>query len=147
MCMTDPRLDHVGLNVADLAAAEEWYIAAFAFRRQLVIRLDAIELDIVMLVNDHGDRLELLSRPRSYPGLRAANPAEAALTEGYGHVAFDVTGVDITYERLLGLGARPVMPPQPSPEKDVRMAFVLDPEGNLLELLDRSAGTAEAVHP
>ncbi len=145
--MTDPRFDHAGLNVADLAAAESWYVEAFAFRRQLAIRLEAIDLDIVMLVNDHGDRLELLSRPGSAPGLRAGSPAEAVLTQGYGHMAFDVLGVDATYERLLGLGARPVMPPQPSPERKVRMAFVLDPEGNLVELLDRSAGTANAVSP
>jgi len=38
------------------------------------------------------------------------------------------------------LGARPVMAPRPSPEPGVRMAFVADPEGNLVELLDRSSG-------
>ncbi len=32
---------------------------------------------------------------------------------------------------------RPVMPPGPSPEAGVRMAFVADPEGNLIELLHR----------
>ncbi len=142
-----PRLDHVGLNVADLDAAERWYGAAFGFERSLALRIDAVELDIVMLINDRGQRLELLSRPGSAPGLRAANPAAAVLSEGYGHMAFDVVGVDAEYERLLGLGATPVMPPQPSPEPDVRMAFVADPEGNLVELLDRTAGTAEAVGP
>ena len=34
-------------------------------------------------------------------------------------------------------GARPVMPPCPAPEPGVRMAFVADPEGNLVELLER----------
>ena len=32
------------------------------------------------------------------------------------------------------------MTPRPSPEPGVRMAFVADPEGNLVELLDRTAG-------
>jgi glyoxylase I family protein len=143
--MPDPRLDHVGLNVADLFAAEAWYVAAFEFERQLAVRIDAIDLDIVMLVDSSGQRLELLSRPGSAPGLRASNSAEAILTEGFGHIAFDVAGVDATYDRLLALGARAVMAPQPSPEKNVRMAFVADPEGNLVELLDRSAGTADPV--
>lgn len=138
-----PRIDHVGLNVANLAAAETWYCSAFTMTRELALRIDVIELDIVMLIDSHGQRLELLSRPGSEPGLRAANPAEAILTEGYGHIAFDVEGVDAVYERLLELGARSVMAPQPSPERNVRMAFVLDPEGNLVELLDRGAGTAE----
>jgi hypothetical protein len=37
----------------------------------------------------------------------------------------------------LRLEAVPVMPPGPSPEAGVRMAFVADPEGNLIELLHR----------
>ncbi len=53
--------------------------------------------------------------------------------------------VDATYDRVLALGARPVMSPRPSPEPGVRMAFVADSEGNLVEILDRSSGTADAV--
>lgn len=142
------RLDHVGLNVADLDAAERWYAEAFGYERDLALRIDVLELDIVMLIHpERGDRLELLHRPGSVPGLRAETPPEAVLTEGFGHICFDVAGVDAHFDRLVSLGARPVMTPRPSPEPLVRMAFVADPEGNLLELLDRSAGTAEAVGP
>jgi glyoxylase I family protein len=140
------RLDHVGLNVADLASAETWYCQAFGYERELELRIDAVDLDIVMLIHrDRGDRLELLHRPGSAPGLRAASPPEAVLTEGFGHLAFDVLGVDAAYDRLLALGAVAVMTPRPSPEPDVRMAFVADPEGNLLELLDRTSGTSDAL--
>jgi len=133
------RLDHVGLNVADLASAEAWYARAFGYERDMTARIDAVELDIVMLVHpERGDRLELLHRPGSRPGLRADDPPAAVLTEGFGHIAFDVPGVDAAFDRLVGLGARPVMEPRPSPEPGVRMAFVADPEGNLVELLDRS---------
>lgn len=142
------RLDHVGLNVADLDGTERWYAEAFGYVRDLALRIDALELDIVMLIHpERGDRLELLHRPGSSPGLRADTPPEAVLTEGFGHICFDVAGVDAHFDRLVALGARPVMTPRPSPEPLVRMAFVADPEGNLLELLDRSAGTAEAVGP
>ena len=61
------RLDHVGLNVADLAAAEAWYAAAFGYEREFVARLDALDLDIVMLIHP-GPR-----RPA-----RAAPPARLA---------------------------------------------------------------------
>jgi catechol 2,3-dioxygenase-like lactoylglutathione lyase family enzyme len=133
------RLDHVGLNVADLDSAERWYCAAFGYVRELAVRLDALELDIVMLIHpERGDRFELLHRPGSRPGLRAVDPPEAVLTEGFGHVAFDVRGVDAEFDRLVAAGARSVMTPRPSPEPGVRMAFVADPEGNLVELLDRS---------
>jgi catechol 2,3-dioxygenase-like lactoylglutathione lyase family enzyme len=130
--------DHVGINVADLARAEAWYREAFGLQREFATRIDAAGLDIVMLHDPGpGHRVELLHRPGSGPGLRAANPAEAALTEGFGHLAFGVAGLDKAHGRLLGLGAREVMAPQSSPEPGVRMSFLADPEGNLIELVDR----------
>src|SRR5688572_24661841 len=101
------RLDHVGLSVRALADAERWYCAAFGYTREVALRVDAIDLDIVMLIHPgHGDRLELLRRPGSAPGLRAADPAQAALSESFGHIAFDVADLDGTYDRVVGLGAR-----------------------------------------
>lgn len=130
--------DHIGINVADLAKAEAWYKLAFGLDREFATRIDAVDLDIVMLRDaEHGHRVELLHRPGAAAGLRAANPAEAALTEGFGHLAFGVAGVDEAHTRLLGLGAREVMAPQPSPEPGVRMSFLADPEGNLVELVER----------
>ena len=138
--MTEPRLDHAGLSVRDLPGAAQWYCDALGYTREMDLRVDPIDLDIVMLIHRaHGDRLELLHRPGSTPGLRAAGPADAALSQGFGHVAFDVADLDATYVRVVGLGARPVMTPCPSPEPGVRMAFVADPEGNLVELLSRGA--------
>lgn len=131
-------MDHVGLAVGDLAAAEAWYAEAFGYQREMVLRVDPLDLDIVMLIHrEHGDRLELLHRPGSTPGARFAEPGEAALSEGFGHIAFDVPDVDACFDRVVALGARPVMTPRPSPEPGVRMAFVADLEGNLVEILDR----------
>ena len=106
-------------------------------------KVDVLDLSIEMLAHPTlGYRLELLHRPGSGAGRKPATPAEAALREGYGHVAFDVTDLDAGYDRAVARGARPVMPPGPSPEPGVRMAFVADPEGNLVELLHRPARTA-----
>ena len=138
------RLDHVGLVVADLAASASWYCDVFGLSRELTARVEALDLSIEMLIHPgHGYRVELLHRPGAVPGAKPANPAEAALRHGYGHVAFDVTDLDAAYERAVARGARPVMPPGPSPEAGVRMAFVADPEGNLIELLHRPVN----VHP
>jgi glyoxylase I family protein len=134
------RLDHVGLAVAGLEAAASWFCDVFGLVPELSLRVDAIDLSIEMLIHpEHGYRLELLHRPGCArgPDGKAATPAEAALREGYGHVAFDVADLDAAYDRALDRGARPVMPPWPSPEAGVRMAFVADPEGNLIELLHR----------
>jgi glyoxylase I family protein len=138
--MNEPRLDHAGLSVRDLAGAARWYSDAFGYTHEMDLRVDPIDLDIVMLIHrTHGDRLELLHRPGSAPGPRAADPAEAVLSQTFGHIAFDVADLDAAFDRVVGLGARPVMTPRPSPEPGVRMAFVADPEGNLVEMLSRGA--------
>lgn len=135
------RLDHVGLNVADLDAMCAWYCTAFDLAIEFEFALDHADLRGTMLRSSEGWRLELLCRPESRPGLRASDPVAAALTRGYGHLAVDVPDVDAAYGRLLTLGAADRMSPRPSPEPGVRMAYVADPEGNLVELLDRTAAS------
>ena len=132
------RLDHVGLAVGDLEAAVAWFRDVFGLVPELALRVDPLDLSIEMLVHPvYGYRLELLHRPGSLAGCKPGTPGEAALREGYGHVAFDVTDLDGAYDRAVARGARPVIAPCASPEPGVRMAFVADPEGNLIELLDR----------
>lgn len=135
------RLDHAGLAVADLEASAAWFCDVFGLVPELSLRVDAIDLSIEMLIHPaFGYRLELLHRPGTSAGpagSRPATPAEAALRAGYGHVAFDVTDLEAAWDRAVARGARPVMPPCPAPEPWVRMAFVADPEGNLIELLHR----------
>lgn len=63
----------------------------------------------------------------------------AALTRGLGHLALDVPVVDEAYDKLLAAGATDRMSPRPSPEPGVRMAYVADLDGNLIELLDRTS--------
>jgi catechol 2,3-dioxygenase-like lactoylglutathione lyase family enzyme len=136
--MADARLDHVGLAVADLAAEASWFCDVFGLVTELALRVEPLDLSIAMLIHpEHGYRLELLHRPGSVAGGKPDTPAEAALRNGYGHVAFDVADLEAAYDRAVAHGARPVMPPGPSPEAGVRMAFVADPEDNLVELLHR----------
>ena len=138
MAEAGARLDHVGLAVADLAAEASWFCEVFGLVRELALRVEPLDLSIEMLIHpDLGYRVELLHRPASMARGKPDTPAEAALRHGYGHVAFDVTDLDAVYDRAVARGARPVMAPCPSPEPGVRMAFVADPEGNLVELLHR----------
>jgi glyoxylase I family protein len=143
------RLDHAGLAVADLGAAAAWFCDVFGLVPELTLKVDAIDLSIEMLIHPvFGYRLELLHRPGTgATGGKPANPAEAALRAGYGHVAFDVSDLDDAFDRAVARGARPVMPPCPSPEPGVRMAFVADPEGNLIELLHREHTAVKREYP
>jgi len=88
-----------------------------------------------MLVDATGLRLELLARSTGGPGLRAGSPVEAASTWGFGHLCFEVGDLDGVYGRLLHRGATSVLDPRPAPQEGWRMAWVHDPEGNLIELI------------
>ncbi len=140
-----PALDHVGLTVGDLAAMRSWYVEALGLEVEFEFALPQHDFRGSML-RGPAYRVELLERAGSDAGLQASGPVEAALTRGFGHVAFDVPDVDAAYDRLVGLGATDRMSPRPSPEPGVRMAYVADPEGNLVELLDRSAAQSRP-HP
>jgi catechol 2,3-dioxygenase-like lactoylglutathione lyase family enzyme len=136
------KLDHFGLTVGDLGAMTDWYVKAMELEVEFEFALDHVEFRGVMLRSVDGHRVELLHRPGSLEGLQAADPVEAALTRGLGHIAFDVPDVDAAYDVLLGVGATDRLSPRPSPEPGVRMAYVADPEGNLVELPDRTAAAA-----
>jgi catechol 2,3-dioxygenase-like lactoylglutathione lyase family enzyme len=90
-----------------------------------------------MLRSPEGYRLELFEAEGSVDGLKHAQPNDALRTRGYGHFALEVKDLESVYERLLADGAGAVWGPRQSPEPGVRMAFVHDPEGHLIELLER----------
>ena len=143
MAGTALTLDHVGLTVGDLPAMTAWYAEALGLDVEFEFVLDHVDFRGAMLRSPASAtgacwRLELLHRPEGRPGLQSASPVEAALTHGFGHLALDVPDVDSAYAALLAAGASDRMSPRPSPEPGVRMAYVADPEGNLVELLDRT---------
>lgn len=131
-------LDHVGLSVADLDAQAEWYSRALGLEQLEPGGIPDVGLRVVFLVDpDHGWALELLTRPGSQPRPRATSAPEHVLSQGYGHICLRVADVDAMYARLVAAGATSIMEPGPSPVSGVRMAFVADPEGNFIEMLDR----------
>ncbi len=136
--------DHVGLNVADLAAMTRWYTEALDLKIEFEFSLPDVAFSGAMLASARGYRIELLHRAGNRPGLQPTDPVDAALRRGYGHFALDVADVDVMYDGLVAAGASDRMSPRPSPEPGVRMAYVADPEGNLIELLDRTAARSRS---
>src|ERR1700683_47978 len=132
--------DHVGISVADLGKAAGWYCAALGLAREFEFDVPHLGLRGAMLLSPSGYRVELLERDGSArhdppPG----SPDEAALGRGDRHMGLDVPAVDAAPAALLASGAADRMTPRASPEPGVRMAFVADPQGNLIELIDRTA--------
>lgn len=129
--------DHVGLSVADLEGAAAFYASAFGFSPQLEFGLAPHPVRGLMMSHESGVRLELFQHERSTAGIRATSPVEAIATRGYGHFALTATDIQDAFQSAIRAGARPMIPPSPSPEPGIRFAFLTDPEGNLVELVER----------
>lgn len=133
-----PALDHIGLSVADLDAQAAWYADALGLTLLPQATNPALGVRARYLLDtEHGWALELLERVGSRPGLHATNPSDAILTRGYGHVCLRVDDVDAVYAELTAAGAAAIAAPGASPLSGLRLAFVADPEGNLIELISR----------
>lgn len=132
-------LDHIGLSVGDLDAQARWYSSAFGLTATAEFEIAPLGLRGLFLVGAIAGTLtlELLEREGSAAQPAARDQAESLLTRGIRHLCLRVDDVDRAHRRLLDLGAAERMAPQQSPEPGVRMSFVADPEGNLLELIDR----------
>ena len=125
---------HVGLTVTDIDRAQSWYRDALGFELQLGFELPGGARG-AMLRSRGGARVELFEVPGANPGMSWADPPTAMLTEGFGHVAFECSDLDTDFAQAIDAGAREVWGPRQSPEPGRRMAFIHDPDGNLIELI------------
>jgi catechol 2,3-dioxygenase-like lactoylglutathione lyase family enzyme len=134
----DVEAHHVGLTVRDLDACAAWYEAALGFSIAMAFELPGARG--AMLRAPAGARIELFEVEGSAPGLSGADPLTALRRRGFGHVALEVSDLDAAYESAVRAGGAAMWDPRPSPEPGRRMAFVHDPEGNLVELIGPEGG-------
>lgn len=139
---TTPRqpveFDHVGLNVADLETATEWYCETLGLTAATPFAVPGTDLRGVMLLHEPtGYRIELIHRPGARPGMLPTSAEDAALTLGYGHICLRVADVRQEFARLIEAGCTTRKDPMPSPRPGAFVSFVADPWGNLIEVINR----------
>ena len=130
-------VDHVGLAVNDLDRMTRWWCVALDASIEYSVHRPAIAMRANVLLDGDGFRLELLHRDGSRSGHARWDIGESLLVHGYGHLALRVHDVSETFRRLVQHGAAPVMQPGPGTQPGMTIAFVADPEDNLIELLSR----------
>ena len=143
-------IDHVGLTVADLDRAVEFWCGRLGLRQlgrvtetgpdiAALIGEDSVELEIADL--DAGDRriIELIKyiRPAGRPiRARSSDP-------GSSRIALRVDDLGAALERIQGSQARhisrdPVLLRDPGgPWDGVACCYIADPDGNIIELVQR----------
>ena len=134
------RLHHAGISVPDLERSLDWYCRALNLTEGYRFEVPPIGLRGVFALDPAGAGVELLEMAGALPGVNRADPPSANSVHGYNHMCFEVTDLEAAYERALVHGAVPVWDPRPAPEPGVRMAYVTDLDGNLIELIHRVEG-------
>ncbi|PKV82768.1 VOC family protein [Streptomyces sp. TLI_146] len=137
--MSVARIHHISLSVADLAAQEAWYADAFGLT-QVEERLELPEAGVrtVVLSDAAGLRVEFVERFGSRP-VSHTDAFAATAVQTFTHLALQVPHLDDAFARLTqDCGAAAVSQPAPGASKGMRYAYVADPEGNLLELIETS---------
>jgi len=143
-------IDHVGLTVADLDRAVEFWCGRLGFRLlnrvtetgpdiASLIGEDSVELEIADLDAGDGRIIELIryARPAGRPvWARSSDP-------GSSHIALRVDDLDAALERIQDSPARqisrhPVLLHDPGGGWDgVACCYIADPDGNIIELVQR----------
>jgi catechol 2,3-dioxygenase-like lactoylglutathione lyase family enzyme len=127
------RLDHFGVDVADLARAERFYTEVLGMA-VVMRRADQILLR-------HGDgNCALFLKPGRLPG----DPAQIVDPLGKSHHAFEVSWDDVQAAPALfrerGISFHP-----PIDWGDHDCLYFLDPDGNLLEIVGYRPGRGDAT--
>jgi catechol 2,3-dioxygenase-like lactoylglutathione lyase family enzyme len=132
--------DHVGLSVADIDLQSDFYGRALGLTEiEERVNLPEAHVRTAILRDESGLKIELIERGGST--LQEFSDAfDGAGTQGYFHWALYVGDLDAAFADMLGAGATSVSAPAPAARKGARFAFVKDPEGNLLELIQPPRG-------
>ncbi|MFB6266838.1 MAG: VOC family protein [Halodesulfurarchaeum sp.] len=131
---TPGTVDHVMMRVEDLEESLEWYTTHLDY--EVKRRSEHDTFTLVFLgpeeVHDDGALLELTYNhdDRTYD-----------LGDAWGHIALRVADVDRAYARLMESGVEDYRPPDENPG----YAFVRDPDGHEIEIVERDFGARFSI--
>jgi catechol 2,3-dioxygenase-like lactoylglutathione lyase family enzyme len=128
-------IEHVSLNVSDMAASLAFYSGTLGLEREETVPEDGFDITYFRLPD--GRRLELFDYKGSSP---AAARGESEV--GLRHLAFEVDDVAGAERELRSKGVRITLPTVDLPELGARVLLFLDPNGVTLEFCQRLAAPA-----
>ena len=131
--------DHTALSVANIPAARKFYADVLGFTDiGSYHELDHLDIKIQIVMNPAGVRLELFEHKNS-TAVRHGHPSEDARFRGWFQLGLRVENLQKTWDRVIAAGATACMPPCIAPDGKTKMAFITDPDNNLIEFIQRDA--------
>ena len=134
--MTLLGFEHVGMTSGDLDRTIAFYRDLLGLK--LVLRKPSGQGEVAFL-DAGGGMLEIFAQPgQTIERARDVPPHEA----GMRHLTFAFDSVDATIEKLEAAGVEVLEAPRPAffTEMIARVAFVRDPDGIIVELIERAPG-------
>lgn len=117
-------IEHTAIAAKDAAGLAEWYSSTLGF--QIVYR----SANAIFVKAPGGSMIEFINA-------EGERHPQSMKTPGIRHIALTVTDFDAVYADLQSKSVR--FEGEPSESKGNRVVFFLDPEGNILHLLQRAA--------
>jgi catechol 2,3-dioxygenase-like lactoylglutathione lyase family enzyme len=142
---------HVGLHVRDLDRSVSFYRDVLGFEETFRWKPDAPYISVLTGFEDVDLHSAVLTRPEGgfflelldYRGGDEPHARPQVAQSGTAHLAFAVTGLDELYEAWTASGVASVsepVTPTIGPNRGGRVVYMLDPDGNRVELIE-AAGT------
>jgi methylmalonyl-CoA/ethylmalonyl-CoA epimerase len=124
---------HFAISVPDMDAAIDWYGRMFGFAEEMRFTIPGADTDVVMLKSG-AMRLEIFKVADAVPlPADRRDPRADIATHGNKHAAFAVADLAAVLAQFRALGGDIAFVGNEGPQK---IAFVRDPVGNLIELVE-----------
>lgn len=128
MAIAGVRFGHVAFRVADVERSVKWYGDAFGARKVFHAEPLAGRQELMFLEFAPGQHLEIFTEGKE----KFHSPANAI---GYQHYCLVVDDIDAAISHLAAMHVYPERPVREG-RANYRIAFVADPDGNVIELME-----------
>jgi lactoylglutathione lyase len=129
------RTLHIGLRVADLERSLAFYTSVGYELVGSVPETPLGHLAMLKLPDDEFVTIELVNDPNGH----------VEVTTGLSHFVIKVESMDATIKRLAARGIDAEVPTSPDGSDDFRTTWIVDPDGNRIELVQWPAGHLDGM--
>ncbi len=146
---TSMAIDHVLIVTGRFDELTKWYIdvLGFSFEDRWTAPDVVPGLQLSYLIHPGGARLEIAGNANAArPDRAAVHLADDFAFAGFRHVCFKVPDINAAFNRAKAAGAKVLAEPFDYPRLGRRLAFLQDPDGNVVEFT-APLGQAAAASP
>ena len=128
MTISGVRFGHVAFRVADVERCVKWYADAFGARKVFHGAPQAGRQELMFLEFAPGQHIEIFTN-----GTERSQATSDAI--GYQHYCLVVDDIDAAVRHLATMNVHPERPVREG-RAHYRIAFIADPDGNVIELME-----------